>query len=79
MVNDTKVENKPLPPCCPKGSWGTPLGASVGVKSLVGAMGDLVMIGSRKDLEIYITKPLDDVKSAPENSEKKAIFVFPDV
>ena len=59
--------------CCPERSW-APLDVSHGIKSLHSVDGELLMIGDRKDLEIYVAKP-----PAAAAAKKKAIVVFTDV
>ena len=61
--------------CCPSVSWGSPLDTPHCKKSVDSAKGKSNKIGPDKDLEIYVTKPVDTNTSV----EKKAIMVFTDV
>ena len=58
--------------CCPSVSWGSPLDTPHCKKS---DNANLLKIGPNKDLEVYITKPVDTNNVI----EKKAIMVFTDV
>jgi len=62
--------------CCPSVSWGSPFDVPHRTKSVDNANdGKSIMIGPNKDLEVYITKPMDTNTVV----EKKAIMVFTDV
>ena len=59
------------PPCCPEGSWGTPLRTPTTKSPNNGR----VTIGPRDDLELYIAEP----DTVDPSSIEKAILVFTDV
>ena len=62
--------------CCPSVSWGSPFDVPHCTKSVDNANdGKSIMIGPNKDLEVYITKPVDTNNVV----EKKVIMVFTDV
>ena len=61
--------------CCPSVSWGSPLDTPHHCKSFDNINGKSIMIGPDKDLEVYITNPVDTNTVV----EKKAIMVFTDV